>query len=145
MGMIFSAYDIRGKGSDPEAMEFIWNVGKAYAEWLQFDGAVFVSKTPNADENVVRAFMEGIMLQGRNVIDGGQADKATIINAISEKKAAGGVIIDHNDLQAVDIISLFDSNGVNVTSDNGLEQINEQVLSGNFLPAPTKGELVAYK
>lgn len=142
MGMIFSAYDIRGKGTDPDAREFTWNVGKAFAEWLSEQGAVIVATTQNADKAVVNSVIEGILLQGRNVINAGVADTQVIMSAVRDKKAVGGVLIDHNDLQATDIISLVDGNGVNVTSDNGLEEIGEMVISSNFTPASTKGQLV---
>lgn len=143
MGMIFSAYDIRGKGDDPDAREFTWNVGKAFAEWVTDQGPIIVASKRNADPAVVNSVIEGILLQGRNVINAGVSDSPTVINTVTEKKAVGGVLIDHNDLQDADIIALVDSNGVNITSDNGLEQIGELVVSGNFTPAPTKGQVVS--
>ena len=139
--MIFSAYDIRGKADEPGSVEYIWNVGKAFSEWLPDEGSVLVVRTETGSASTVHTFTEGVVLQGRNVIDGGAGDTSRIIGIISEKKAVGAALIDRNDLQAVDIITFYDRNGVSITADNGLREIGELVESGNFLPAPTKGEV----
>jgi hypothetical protein len=100
-----------------------------------------VARTASANDALVHAFIEGILLLGGNVIDCGEGDEQAVIGAIKDNQASGGAHINHDDLQNVEVIALYDATGATITSDTGLGEISELVESGNFLPAATKGQI----
>jgi phosphomannomutase len=141
MGTIFSTYDIRGRVGQTLTVEYAWTVGKAFAEWLVDEGDIVVAKGTDADEPIVHALIEGLLLQGRNVVDAGEGEQDKVVNAILDNRAVGGLFITHDTLQDIGIITLFDTQGMAVTAERGLETIEEMIDAGNFLPAAEKGEV----
>ncbi len=140
---MFSSYDIRGRLGESLTNEYVWNVGKALADWLPLDGAVVVVSKSNANAVVIKALIEGLRLQGRNVIDGGQGDEQTLVQISAASRTAGGVLVSHDDLQNVEAISLFQDNAAAINIDNGLQDIAALVDAGNFVPAAVKGDLTS--
>lgn len=141
MGTIFSSTDIRGHIGEPDTTEYIWNAGKAFAEWLPEGGDVVVLKTQTVDAGTAHAFVEGLLLQGRAVTDAGMGDQTAVVNAIGETKAVGGALMDCDTAQNLVVITLFDANTALITAETGLTEINQLIESGNFLPAAEKGTL----
>lgn len=140
MNTIFSSYDIRGRADESLTVEQAWTVGKAVAEWLPEQGVAVVGKSANANEAIANAVIEGLLLQGRNVVQSGD-DQQAVVEAIGTIQAAGGVLVSHDEVQGLEIITLFDTNGVTVTAEKGLMEIAELIEAGNFVPAANKGEL----
>ncbi len=141
MSTIFSTYDIRGRAGDTLSAEQAWNVGKAFAEWLPENGAIVVTKTPETNETILHALIEGMLLQGRDILDGGDGDKESLTSYLNEEKAVGGVYVRHEAADNLEIITLLDRSGVDVTDQNGLTQISQMVMSGNLPPANVKGSV----
>ena len=138
---MFSGFDIRGRFGDTLTVEYVWNVGKALADWLPQDGNIVVVSGQNANPHVVKAVIEGVRLQGRSVVDAGQGDKAALIHAAGETTTAGGILIGHDGLENLETIELFHETIAPITSDTGLSEIAALVEAGNFVPAATKGDL----
>lgn len=141
MGNIFSSTDIRGYVGQSLTTEYVWNVGKAFSEWLPEKGPLIVVQAEAADEGTAHALIEGILLQGRDVIKSDNGDQPKVIAQIIEKKAAGGVLVEYQAVQNLAVITLFDERGVAIMDSTGLAEISELVDAGNFLPAPEKGQL----
>lgn len=137
---LISKYDIRGTEETGLTVECAWNVGKALADWLPTTGSVAVMYLP-AHETLARAVVEGLRLQGRNVVDGGHGDKEAAISYIKTSGLSGAAVISFDELEKVITIELYQDDGKIIDSDNGLKEIRELVQSGNFVPAATKGEL----
>lgn len=143
MSIVFSGFDIRGRLNDSLTPEYAWDVGKAFADWLPEDGKVVVASEPAASAPLVKALIEGLRLQGRTVIDGGQGDEQTIVQVNAAAKTAGGVLVLHDDLESLEVIKLYQENGLPVTSENGLLEVSDLIQAGNFVPAAVKGELTS--
>lgn len=141
MGTVFSAYDIRGNANDTLTVEYAWTVGKAFSEWLPEQGDVVVFKSQNANGDIAHGFVEGLLLQGRSVIDGGYGDQNAVITAIHDHQSVGGVLISHGDAESIEVIALFGGDGSTIDQSKGLADIQQLVDSGNFLPAPEKGHI----
>ncbi len=141
MGNVFSAYDIRGRAGESLTTDYVWNIGKAVADWLQDDGSLVVMRSDGAHEPTVHAFIEGVLLQGSDVVDAGQGDKDALAGAIHDTQALGGVLFEHDALQSIEVITFFDSQGTVITADSGLTSIAELAEAGNFVPAAQKGDL----
>jgi phosphomannomutase len=131
MTAIFSATDIRGTLGDDLTIEYIWDIGKAFADWLASDGQVIVLRGSSVDESTVHALTEGVLLQGRSVIDAGTGDPQQLIATIMDKQAAGGVLIEYQTTQNLVVITLFDDRGVSLLDSTGLQQITQLVEAGN--------------
>lgn len=141
MGTVFSAYDIRGNANDTLTVEYAWTVGKAFSEWLPEQGDVVVFKTENANGDIAHGFVEGLILLGRNVVDGGYGDQNAVVSTVRDIQAVGGVCISHDDAQGIEIISLYASDGTAVDQAKGLLDIQQLADADNFLPAPEKGHI----
>ena len=142
MSTVFSTQDIRGKFGDTLTSEYVWNVGKAFAEWVPEEGMIVVARSETASQAAVHALIEGLLLQGRNVIDAGVGDWQLVVNTMSDRTAVGGVMVSHDDLQGDEVIALFAAQGVAVTTDNGLAEIGQLVEAPNFDPAAQKGTVI---
>lgn len=137
---LISAYDIRGTEESGLDVECAWNVGKALADWLPMAGSVVVVYLP-AQQDLARGIIEGLRLQGRNVIDGGKGDKEKAMAYIATAGLAGAAVIGRDDLEKVSTIELYQDTAKLIDAEGGLKEIRELVQAGNFVPAATKGEL----
>lgn len=137
---LISAYDIRGSEKDGLTVELAWNVGKALADWLSSDGGVVVVYVPQR-AYLSSCVMEGLRLQGRDVIDGGNGDREAAKAYIATHHLAGAAAIGYDELEDVTVIELYNEEGRLVTSETGLREIRNLVEAGNFVPAAKKGEV----
>jgi hypothetical protein len=137
---LISAYDIRGTEETGLTVECAWNVGKALADWLPTIGKVVVVYLPSG-QGLARGVIEGLRLQGRDVVDGGNGDKEKAIAYVMTAGLSGAVVIGYDDLEHVNTVELYQEKAKLIDVDGGLKQIRELVLAGNFVPAAVKGEL----
>lgn len=137
---LITQYDIRGTEATGLTVECAWNIGKALADWLPTVGNVVIVYRPD-QKHMADAVIEGLRLQGRNVVDGGHGDKESVKSYIKTAGLSGGVVIDFDDLEKVMVIELYREDAKLVTVDDGLYEIRELVIAGNFVPAASRGEL----
>jgi phosphomannomutase len=138
---LLSAFDIRGTETTGLSVDVAWNVGKALADWLPEAGAIVVVYTPTK-QHIAEAVIEGLRLQGRDVVDGGFGDRNAAKAHISTHKLAGGVVVGADELEEVSTIELYQYEAKLIDNENGLKEIRDLVNAGNFVPAVVKGELV---
>lgn len=138
---LLSTFDIRGAEDSGLTVDVAWNIGKALADWLPTDGAVVVVYTPTK-QHMAQAVIEGLRLQGRDVVDGGFGNRDAVKVHIMTHKLAGGVTVGFDDLEKLITIELYQHEGKLVDNESGLIEIRELVEGGNFVPAVVKGELV---
>lgn len=138
---LLSAYDIRGTEASGLTVECAWNVGKALADWLPTMGNVVVVYHPD-QKHLADAVVEGLRLQGRTVIDGGNGDKESAKSRITTAGLSGAAVIGYDELEKVITIELYREEAKLIDGESGLKEILELVQAGNFVPAATKGELV---
>lgn len=137
---LISAFDIRGTEESGLDVECAWNVGKALADWLPTDGSVVVVTAPST-VRLAEAVTEGLRLQGRTVINGGNGDNEAAITHVKTSGLAGAAAVGFDEMEKVATISLYQEDGRLITMETGLKEIRELVQAGNFVPAVTKGEL----
>jgi len=138
---LIGAFDIRGKEDTGLTVDIAWNVGKALADWLPSGGAVVVVYVPT-HQHIASAIIEGLRLQGRDVVDGGHGDKEAARTHIKTGKLAGGAVVGFDDLEKMVTIELYGEDANLLGNETGLREIQELVQGGNFVPAAIKGELV---
>lgn len=137
-----SGLDIRGTEATGLTIDYVWNVGKALADWLPTAGNVVVTAIPS-QKKLAGAVIEGLRLQGRNVVDGGMSGREGAISYVKTMGLSGGVSVGYDELEQVSVIELYREDGRLVDSQTGLAEIDELVRAGNFVPAAVKGELTA--
>jgi phosphomannomutase len=138
--ILISGYDIRGTHETGLTIEVAWNVGKSFAEWLSTTGSIIIM-TPTSQRPIADAVIEGLRLQGRAVIDGGQGDTNAAIAHITAAGLSGAVVVGFDEMEQVATIELLREDGRLIDSEAGLHAIAELVEAGNFVPAAVKGEL----
>ncbi len=137
---LISAYDIRGTEETGLTIDCAWNAGKALADWLPEDGDIVVATTPEY-KKLAEAVIEGLRLQGRNVIDAGTSDKNIVTSYIVTGGLAGAVLIGFDEMEKVITIGFYQEGGKLIDRESGLKEICASVRAGNFVPAATKGNL----
>lgn len=138
MTNIFSATDIRGSVGESLTTEYIWNAGKAFAEWLPDEGSIVVQATEG--DSTAHALIEGLLLQGRHVLQASVGDQVALTSAITDNQAAGGAAVQYEPTQNLAVITLFDRQGAAIIGES-LGEISQLAEAGNVVPAPEKGEL----
>ncbi|HEY5695338.1 MAG TPA: hypothetical protein VIQ80_00715 [Candidatus Saccharimonadales bacterium] len=138
---LISAFDIRGTEETGLTVECAWNVGKALADWLPTAGNVAVTYLPT-QERIANAVIEGLRLQGRNVVNGGSGDRKAAKTLIASGGLSGAAVVGYDEAEKVITIELYRENGKLIDSETGLQEIREVVQAGNFVPAAAKGDLL---
>ncbi|HEV7951993.1 MAG TPA: hypothetical protein VGO98_01320 [Candidatus Saccharimonadales bacterium] len=139
---MITEYDIRGTADGGLTIEFAWNVGKAVADWLPTSGNIIVLYLP-ATQKTAHALIEGLRLQGRNVVDGGVGDKDAATAHIKTSGLSGAIVVGAEQSTDVMTIQIYKEDGSVVDNQSGLSEIGELIDAGNFVPAAVKGELTA--
>ena len=138
---LIKEYCIQGTTESGLDVETAWNVGKALADWLQTAGNVVVMYDAT-QQQLATAIMEGVRLQGRNVVDGGIGDSELAVRHINALGLSGAAVVSFTQATAVISIEIFKEDGVRIEG-AGLQEIHALVEAGNFVPAAVKGELTA--
>jgi hypothetical protein len=138
---LISACDIRGTDATGLTVECAWNVGKALADWLPTAGDVAVVYLPT-QKHIADAVVEGLRLQGRSVVDGGNGDKEAAKVRVTNGGLSGAAVVGFDDEAKMITIELLGEDAEVIDSEHGLHEIRQLVEAGNFVPAAVKGELV---
>lgn len=128
---IFKAYDIRGRVADQLDATFVRKIGKTFADWLPQPGIVAVGHDMRPDsEELAKAFIEGLVQQGREVWDIGLVTSDMIYFAIGKWDLAGGAVITASHNPGADNgIKLYRDKVTPVGLDSGLDEIRDRALS----------------
>jgi phosphomannomutase len=137
---IFKAYDIRGKVGEELTPELCQKIGRAFADWLPREGTVAVGRDMRPDSaELALAVLQGLTLQGRNVMDIGQVTSDMIYFAVGTFDLAGGAVITASHNPGADNgLKLYRDQVIAVGLDAGLADIRDRVLAGTFKPAATQ-------
>lgn len=134
---IFKSYDVRGKVGSELTVDVANKIGKAMADWLPNDGTVAVGRDMRPDSaELANAIIEGLRLQGRDVIDIGQVTSDMIYFAVGQLNLAGGAMVtaSHNPGE-YNGIKLCREEARPIGLESGLDQIRDNVLAEKFKPA----------
>lgn len=134
---IFKAYDIRGKVGSQLTPELVHTIGRVFADWLPSEGIVAVGHDMRPDSaELAKAFIEGLLQQGRSVWDIGQVTSDMIYFAVGKFDLAGGAVITASHNPGNDNgIKLYRDQVIAVGLESGLDQIRDKVLVSELKPA----------
>jgi phosphomannomutase len=140
---IFKAYDVRGKVGSELNVEVVEMIGQAFGHWLPEYGAVAVGYDMRPDSaSLAAALLEGLKLQGRDVVDIGQVTSDMIYYAVGHLKLAGGAMVtaSHNPGE-YNGIKFCREEAKPVGEESGLFEIRDAVLAKSLAPAAEPGKV----
>lgn len=140
---VFKAYDIRGKVGSELNPELLTDLGRALADWLPKDGAVVVGRDMRPDsEKLANALIDGLMHQGRDVVDVGQITTDMLYFATGNGGFAGGAVVtaSHNPGE-YNGIKLCGDEAKAIGQDSGLFEIRDLIKAKSFKPCDKKGSV----
>lgn len=133
---IFKADDIRGLSPKELSPTIVLKIGQALADFLD-NGVVAVGRDMRNDSaELAKALINGLVKQGREVVDLGLVTSDMIYFAVGRFNLAGGAMVtaSHNPGQ-YNGIKLTGRGVVPIGVDTGLLSIKEAVRADNFKPA----------
>lgn len=142
---IFGAYDIRGKVPNELTPEVAKNIGRAMADYVPA-GQIAVGRDMRPDsEQLAKSVTEGLIMQGREVIDLGQITSDMMYFAVGNYNYAGGAMItaSHNPGE-YNGLKLTNRGVVPIAGEQGLLQI-KQALTDDKFKEPVAGGMVDKK
>lgn len=138
---IFLAYDVRGKVGSELNSQTVRDIGRAFADWLPNEGPVAVGHDMRPDSaDLANALVDGLLAQGRDIVDIGQVTSDMIYFAVGSLGLAGGAMItaSHNPGEYNGIKFCRDE-AKPVGVESGLDDIKLLVSMGDFNHAPELG------
>lgn len=142
---IFGAYDIRGKVPHELTPEVAKNIGRAMADYVAA-GQVAVGRDMRPDsEQLAQSVTEGLIMQGREVVDLGQITSDMMYFAVGKYGYSGGAMItaSHNPGE-YNGLKLTNKGVVPIAGEQGLLQIKQALIDDNY-SEPTQGGKVVTK
>lgn len=137
---IFKAYDVRGLSPQELSPRLVCAIGRAFADFLD-EGPVAVGRDMRSDSGeLADALIEGLIKQGREVINIGMVTSDMIYFAVGEYGLAGGAMVtaSHNPGQYNGI--KFTGRGVApIGVESGLKDIRRIVRDDAFKTPKQKG------
>ena len=140
---IFKAYDIRGVVKLELNAEIARAVGRALADLLETPGAVAVGYDMRpASVEYATAVREGLVMQGREVIDIGLVTSDMIYFVVGSLDLAGGAMVtaSHNPGQ-YDGIKLCRRGAAPIGEDTGLAVIEHALKQDEYKAVPAQGKV----
>lgn len=139
---IFKAYDIRGIYPEQINEKIAYNIGRAFATYLQ-PRSVAVGRdmrisSPQLFENLT----QGILDSGSDVIDIGLCSTDGLYFAVGKFGYDAGIMVtaSHNP-PSYNGMKMCKKEAVPLSGEQGIDQIKELILSEKFLQPKEKGEL----
>lgn len=142
---IFKSYDIRGKVGTQLTHDSVFNIARAYADWLPESGTVAVGHDMRPDSaDLADAFIQGLRQQGYTVWDIGLVASDMIYFAVGKYNLAGGAVITASHNPGSDNgIKLYRDQVVAIGLDSGLSEIRDLILKGRYKkPSEIKGKRI---
>ncbi|WGE30138.1 phosphomannomutase CpsG [Edwardsiella tarda] len=134
----FKSYDVRGKLGEELNTDIAWRIGFSFARVCKLNSVVLGGDARKSSPDLKKAFANGLMEAGVNVIDIGLSGTEEIYYASSFLDVDGGVQItaSHNPINYNGMKFVL-KNGVPVGNDTGLREIRELAESNNFVLHPS--------
>ncbi len=144
LASIFKAYDIRGKVGSELSVDFVRDIGRAFADWLPSQGPVVVGHDMRPDSRqLADELIKGLVQQGRDVWDIGLGTSDMVYFAPGKFRLAGGAMItaSHNPGE-YNGIKFCREKALPVGLESGLAEVRDITLAKKFNKSATQGSVV---
>lgn len=131
----FKAYDIRGEYPVEVNEEIAYRIGRTFVELFKAKKVAVGHDIRLSGPSLQEALVRGLTEMGCDVVDIGQCGTEMIYFATAHLKLDGGIMItaSHNPKQ-YNGMKLVRRESRPISSDTGLKDIEENVITGNFPP-----------
>ncbi|WP_188399524.1 phosphomannomutase [Sporomusa sp. GT1] len=131
----FKAYDIRGKVPEELNEEMAYRIGRAFVDIFKAKKVVVGNDIRLSGPAFKSALIKGLTEVGCDVVDIGMCGTEQIYFATAHLNLDGGIMItaSHNP-KDYNGMKLVRSESRPISSDSGLKEIEEQVVTGEFAP-----------
>lgn len=140
---IFKAYDIRGIFPTNIDNDLAYQVGLAYAAYVQPNGQVLVGEDVRIHSHELKeSLIKGLLDAGVDVLDVGPISTDMYYFGVGNYKLAGGIQVtaSHNPPEWHGF-KMVKAGPVAMTLEEGIGQIRDLIESGNLKPSEKKGNL----
>lgn len=140
---VFKAYDVRGLVDKELTVGLAEAIGRAFADFLPKSGSVVVGYDMRPDSvELAKSVREGLIKQGRDVIDIGRVSTDMIYFATGHLEAAGGAMVtaSHNPGK-YNGIKLCGHGAAGISITTGLAEIRDAIKADRYLPEATPGSI----
>ncbi len=140
---IFKSYDIRGVFPEQLNYEIALAIGRAFADLITDPGPIAVGRDMRlSSPELTKAVIEGITMQGRDVVDLGLITTDMIYFAVGNYSFTGGVMVtaSHNSPE-YNGFKLCKENAFPVSGEGGLYKMRDNISKDNFKKVDKKGKV----
>ena len=137
---IIKAYDVRGLVENYVTPEFVFDVGQAFAMLVKSECIVVGHDMRQSSPELVRAFSEGVNLQGTHVINIGLCSTDQLYFATGKLKMPGAMFTASHNPAPYNGIKMAQAFAKPIGRDSGLDFIREVLLNGNY-DEPNKNKI----
>ncbi len=141
----FKAYDVRGRVPEELNPASVYQIGRAYAQWLKPKRVAVGRDIRHSSEELATALMRGLNDAGVDVVDIGLCGTECVYFATFSLDLDGGVMVtashnppDYNGLKFVREKSRP------ISGDSGLEDIRKLAEAGQFESSPVRGTYLSF-
>ena len=140
---IFKAYDIRGIVPDQLDADLAYKVGRALVIFLQPEQVVVGHDMRVSGDALAGAMIDGIRDQGADVVDVGLVSSDALYFAVGKYGYSAGVMItaSHNPPE-YNGFKICKQDARALSLDDGLDQIRDIALSGDFSEPAKRGDII---
>lgn len=140
---IFKAYDVRGIVPDELDADLAYKVGRAIVIFLQPDQVVVGHDMRMSGDALSAAMIDGIRDQGADVVDVGLVSSDALYFAVGKYGYSAGVMItaSHNPPE-YNGFKICKEDARALSLDDGLDQIRDIALRGDFPEPDKRGDIV---
>lgn len=131
----FKAYDIRGKVPEELNEEMAYRIGRAFVDIFKAKKVAVGNDIRLSGPAIKGALIKGLTEVGCDVIDIGMCGTEQIYFATAHLKLDGGIMVtaSHNPKE-YNGMKLVRTESRPISSDSGLKEIEEKVVTGEFAP-----------
>ncbi len=140
---IFRSYDVRGVYPDAVNEEAVEAVGGAVVKYLKAKQVVVGRDMRLSSPSLYRSLVKGITNAGADVIDIGMVPTPVVYFTVAKFGYDGGIMISasHNPPE-YNGLKIVRKKALQLSKDDGIEDIKKLVLSGNIKPAKKTGKVI---
>ena len=136
---IIKAYDVRGLVENYLTPDFVFDVGQAFAMLVKSECVVVGHDMRPSSPELVRAFSEGVNLQGTDVINIGLSSTDQLYFATGRLEMPGAMFTASHNPAPYNGIKMARAFAKPIGRDSGLDFIREILISGDYA-APDKSK-----
>ncbi len=136
----FKAYDVRGKVPDDLDDSLAYNIGLAYAAYVQPSSVAIGRDVRSSSQAIAGALARGLQFGGANVYDLGLCGTEEIYFATAARGLGGGIMVtaSHNPPE-YNGMKFVREESRPISGDSGLKDIQSLIESGKTAPAGRRG------